>query len=92
MHSCLLFAVTALAFLCVAPVVDAKKVAGQLTLDSMVTEQYISKFSFSSGATGKIDGDFLVEAAYLAQRPAFLMRSRHVRFKSLQVAVYNQVG
>lgn len=70
--------------------VTGKKVIGDLTLDSAVTEQYISKFSFSSGVEGKIDGDFKVSAAYLQQRPAWLMRSRQVRFQSLQVAVYNQ--
>ena len=69
---------------------DAKKIAGTLTLDSAVTEQYVSKFSFSSGVAGKIDGDFMVSAEYLMQRPAWLMRSRQIRFQSLQVAVYNQ--
>ncbi len=70
--------------------VAAKKLDGELTLSSTVTEQYIAKFSFSSGIMGKINGDFLVSAAYLQQRPMWLLRSRQARFQSLQVAVYNQ--
>jgi hypothetical protein len=73
-----------------APLAEAKKIFGELTLDSSKTEQYVSKFSFSSNVKGKIDGDFLVSREYLDQRPAWLMRSRMIRFQSLQVAVYNQ--
>lgn len=89
-HVLAIFTTLAVGLLALTVCIDAKKVEGELTLDSATTEQYISKFSFSSGATGKIDGDFLVSRAYLEQRPAWLLRSRQIRFQSLQVAVYNQ--
>jgi hypothetical protein len=39
-------------------IVDGKHAEGTMALSSYVTEQYISKFSFSKGAVGTIQGNF----------------------------------
>jgi hypothetical protein len=70
--------------------VDAKVIGGVAALDSMVTELFVAKFAFSSGAHGVISGDFNVSSQYLAARPDWLKYGPNLDYRSLQVAVYNE--
>lgn len=52
---------------------DGKRVEGNLGLSSYVTEQYVSKFSFSSGRLGDITGNF----SHLAGGASYFDRKPH---------------
>ena len=44
--------------------VEAKVSSGSLQLDSMRTEQFITKFSFSSGVPGSLEASFRTSDTY----------------------------
>ena len=50
----------------------AKQVSGSLNLNSMDTEQYMTKFSFTAGASGTVKGRLSHEGVYLDGHPHFL--------------------
>jgi len=70
--------------------VESKVMSGVAAVDSMITEVFVAKFAFSSGAHGVITGDFNVSSQYLAARPDWLKFGPNIQYRSLQVALYNQ--